>query len=202
MRSWTLAAAAAVCAIGIGGSARAGGNLPLLCLTGCYASGGTTFPSPTDYTVPDDGLLYNWSFWTDSAHPDVLISVQPPNEIFGLELISTGGGGFDTVLGPDPWFTWEQFQKPGFTLVQVRGQPSYNDCAGAPAGKVCGYFSNIWGNGTSITVNTDDLVEIFDASSLAIPEPQTWLMMVGGLFGVGAVTRMLRWHAKSAAASA
>jgi hypothetical protein len=178
-------------ALAFGQSALAAGGPP--CVAGCTASGGSTFlVSNTDYALPDDGLLYNWSFHSDSAHPNVLISVQAPNEIFGLDLISNGDGTFNSVFGPNPFFTWTQFQQPGFTLIQVRGEASYNNCAGAVAGALCGYSSNIWGNGTSILVNTNDRVQIFASSSLAIPEPQTWLMMLAGLFGIGAAMRLSR----------
>lgn len=172
------------------------------CRNSCYADFGTTAPTSTDYTVPDDGLLYDWNFSSDSAHPDVLIHVQPPNEVFGFNLIATGDGAFRFGDESSPWYSWREVQQPGFTLVQVRGQPSFNDCAGASAGQVCGYSSNIWGNGTSITVNTNDPVRIFVTSNLAVPEPHTWLLILSGFLGVGAAVRLERRRRTRAPAQA
>jgi hypothetical protein len=188
-KMWAAVAGAALMALAPGIAAWASGGPPF-CEYGCYAYGGTTFGGRTDYTIPDDGVLYDWSFWSDSAHPDVLISVDPPDETFGLDLISNGDGTYHIDPdGPDPWFTWNVYQQPGSTLVQVRGEPSYNDCGDAPAGALCGYSSNIWGNGTTISVNTHDTVEIFDSARPAIPEPQSWLLMLLGFFGLGTLLR-------------
>jgi hypothetical protein len=147
-----------------------------------------------DYTVPPDGQLYRWDLWTDTDHPDLLINVPHPNETFDTETVSNGDGTFynDGFL-LSPGYTWSETQAPGHTTIYAHNLGSnFNTCSAAsPAGEICAASFNVWGNGTSVTVNSAQMVEIF-FSQTAIPEPATWAMMLTGFFGLGGVLRRRR----------
>jgi hypothetical protein len=183
-------AAAMTAAMMVGGQANA--LILNACAGGCPVQGGALFD--VDYTVAADGQSYRWDLWSDAAHPDVLINLNAPNEAFDVDTISNGDGTFHTdsfLLGAT--FTWNEVVEPGHTTIFTRAlQTDFNHCSPASsAGEVCAAQFNVWGNGSSIWVNTQDPMTVFFSQS-AVPEPATWAMLLLGFFGLGAVLRRRR----------
>jgi hypothetical protein len=149
---------------------------------------GNVGPGFADYTVPTDGLLHEWDIWADN--PSAIISLQSPNELFGLSNISNGDGTFHSGLFAPSWSGFlGETSSPGHLEILLRGPKDFNDCTSStPAGVMCGAQNFIWGNGTQLSVNVQDVVHIWSTDTV-IPEPSAWLLMIVGVFGVGAALR-------------
>lgn len=161
---------------------------------------GQIFPG-VDYTIPSDGVTYRWDFFTDSAHPNAIITLGGPNDVYSTGRVSNGDGtthiDFNT---PAPNYVWNASYAPGHTTIFVGADPSFNNCSGAtPAGVLCGVSNFVFGDSAPLSVDVKDVVTItFSAASVsgfsatAIPEPAAWALMLAGVFGVGAALRQRR----------
>jgi hypothetical protein len=150
-------------------------------------------PFGVDYTVPSDGLTYRWDFFTDSSHPNALISLATPNLVSATEKVSLGNGMTRNVNIDDPAFTWDVVTSdPGHLSILVSAPASYNTCTAATAaGTICGMTYSIFGDNASLGVNVHDAVTISYIAT-AIPEPAAWLLMTAGVFSIGAALRQRR----------
>jgi len=190
MRRMWWAATTMAAAMLVGGQASA--LILNACAGGCPIQGGALFD--VDYTVAADGQSYRWDLWSDASDPNLLITLNAPNEAFDVDTVSNGDGTFHTdsfLLGAT--FAWNEIVQPGHTTIFTRAlQTDFNHCsAGSPAGEVCAAQFNVWGNGSAILVNTQDDVRVF-FSQTALPEPATWAMMLLGFFGLGTALRRRR----------
>lgn len=157
------------------------------CASGCVTDAGSLFN--VDYTVPADGRTYRWELWTDT--PGVLITLSSPNETFDADTVSNGDGTFHSdafLLGAG--FDWDETEAPSHTTIFTRTLMSNFDHCGptSPAGEICAAQFNVWGNGAFVSTDSREDIKIF-FSSVAVPEPATWALMIGGFFGLGAALR-------------
>ena len=192
MRIWGLLTIFATLALG------QGVNAAVLTGTMTTNNSGQIFPG-VNYTVPSDGLTYRWDFFTDSAHPNAIITLGGPNDIFAIDKISNGDGTTHNAFSAtNPNFMWNAIYAPGHTTIFVEADPSFNNCSGAiPAGALCGRTNNVFGDSAALGVNVQDIVTI-TFSATAVPEPAAWALMLTGVFGIGAVLRQRRRMSREA----
>jgi hypothetical protein len=196
MRNWGWVGLVAALALGQAAEAQVLPSVGTVVLT--TDSDGQLFPG-VSYGIPADGVTYRWDLWSDSAHPDAIIYLGAPNDVFGFGEVGNGDG--TTSLGfVEPTYSWDETQAPGHTSILVRAQAPFSNCfAGTPYGVACALWSsNVWGDDAPLSVNVADVVNI-TFSSVAIPEPATWLLMLTGAFGVGAALRLRRRSLRDAA---
>jgi hypothetical protein len=185
MRIWGLIGFIAAMALGSSVHAAA------VCSSGCTTDATGVVFLGANYTVPTTGGLIRWDLWSDAAHPNVLISVASPNDVFGVEKISNGAGGFSSQ-GYVPTFQWTETQLPGHTIIIASAPAPYDNCSGVIAsGVVCGVQGYVWGDNAGVSVNVQDVVRLVGVESV-VPEPTTWLLMLSGLFGLGLALRRAR----------
>lgn len=193
MRIWGLLTIIAALALGQGAEATV--------LTGSMTTNnsGQIFPG-VDYTLPSDGLTYRWDFFTDSAHPNAIITLGGPNDVFAIDKISDGGGATHSAFSAsDPGYIWNVVYAPGHTTIFVGAAPSFNNCSAAtPAGVLCGETNDVFGDSVALGVNVKDIVTISFSQS-AVPEPAAWALMLAGVFSIGAALRQRRHMLRKAA---
>ena len=87
----------------------------------------------------------------------------------------------------------ERDTRPSHTTIYTSSlEADFNHCtASSPAGDICSASFHIWGNGSSIQVDTRNPVTVF-FSQTALPEPSAWALMLTGFLGVGAMLRRRR----------
>lgn len=141
-----------------------------------------------DYTVPTDGHTYKWIFDVTSTDPNASVFLSHPTQVEGF-LVSPNGAGFDYTFTSAFSYTFKETVKPGQTSILVKGPQDFNNCtSGSPLGQVCGAFYNVWGNGTYLELNATSPVTIA-FTALAVPEPETWAMMIVGMGMIGMAKR-------------
>lgn len=163
---------------------------------GCDIPEGITDYGP-DYTVPDDGMTYKWSFVL--SQPEALIFVPSPNQVefFGRKRTATG---FEDLYGMPFGYRFDEMVRPGVTTVFVRAPKGQDTCAQpGPIGEICLRYYRVWSNGASYDyegIQGGFNLKVFVE---AVPEPATWALMLGGFGLVGAAARNRRSGWKRAA---
>jgi hypothetical protein len=168
----------------------------------------------TDYTVPPDGKSWRWEFTLQSVDTNATMFVNKPNEIFSVVKYQNSDGspaqmfgGFHTLSVNIPskialnqedtnyiaslHYNFAEHVLPHYTWIDVNAPANFDHCGDpAYANRICGGNFNIWGNSTGLTFNSTAPGKVFFSSYLlAAPEPAAWALMIGGMFGVGAVLR-------------
>ncbi len=161
------------------------------CTTGCTtdSSGSLTI----DYTVPSDGMTYRWDLYTDPSHPTATITLQSPNDVFGIDNVSNGDGT-TTPNFVIPGYTFNEVVAAGHTIITVWSDANFNNCAGNPAaGTVCSANNSVFGDSVDLKVNADSPVTItFAQTALGVPEPAVWSLMICGFGTLGWALRRRR----------
>ncbi len=141
-----------------------------------------------DYTVPPDGRTYRWLITFTSADPLATIFLDQPTQ---TEIHTTfrSSGGLDYGYDSHPSYLFSPTITPGRTSIRVRAPASFDFCSQpGPDGEICAADVNIWGNGTVLTLNSDEPV-LATFSQTAVPEPATWAMLLIGFGMVGTAIR-------------
>ena len=189
MRSlaWLILAAAVV---SFGPSAQAA--VLSSCATGCLTDSSGALK--VDYTVPSDGLTYRWDLTTDPSHPTATITLQSPNDVFGIDHVSNGDGT-TTMSFESPDFLFNEVIAPGHTTITVWSDADFNNCASNPAkGTICAADNSVFGNGANLKVaGVDSPVTItFAQTAIGVPEPAVWSLLITGFGGLGWALRRRR----------
>jgi hypothetical protein len=152
-------------------------------------------PATYDYTIPDDGQTYKWTFVMEE--PGATFWLSPPNELETFEYRRTATGYEPGPYLPDAPYKFEQTVAPNLTTIFVRvpkGKPFSCNRPG-PIGEICASSYRVWGNATQvITTGLPSDAESFRVRiySEAVPEPATWGLMLVGIAGVGTAIRRRR----------
>jgi len=166
---------------------------PAYAQVGCAAEdGGCDIPPEVtdygpDYTVPDDGQTYKWTFVL--SQPNAFIFVPPPNQVefFGTKRTATG---FEDLYGGEFPYRFDQIIRPGASTVFVWAPKGQNTCSQpGPIGEVCFRYYRVWGNGQTYDYQGIDGEFNLKVFVEAVPEPATWALMLGGFGFVGAFAR-------------
>jgi hypothetical protein len=154
---------------------------------------------PYDYTLPDDGGLYEWVFAFISPDPNATLFVSPPNQINVFTSYNTSGGLVQTfggtIIGVYSFegMTFTETETPGLTKIIYQAPLSYDNCAVSPISATvpCGVEFQVWGNGSFFEDNSTAPVT-GTAIFQALPEPAAWTLMLVGFGGLGAALRRRR----------
>jgi hypothetical protein len=192
MRIWGWATLIAALALGQAAEAQPSTVLPPTGQTKTLTTDSDGWAFPIDYGIPADGVTYRWDLWSDSAHPDAMIYLEGPNDVFGFGEVSNGDGTA-TPQFVAPTYRWDEIEAPGHTTILVQAQAPFSNCfPGTPYGVACALSASyVWADDVALKVDASDPVTI-TFSSVAIPEPATWLLMTAGVFGVGVALRQRR----------
>jgi hypothetical protein len=182
-----LAALAAAAALLAPAAANASGPWLIDCPTGCVLTPDenasfTIFQD--DYTVPDDGHSYLWTFKLVSDDPAATVFLDTPNETDGTTFYGGGGQSFFT-----PPFVFDEHVAPHLTTITVQTGKSFYNCTPAtPVGQVCGKRYDIFGNASALVLHSQ-VPATFYTSAVMVPEPDAWTLMIAGFGAVGAMLR-------------
>jgi hypothetical protein len=163
--------------------------------SGCvihFPDGAENIDFRKDYTIVDDGHTYKWTFTIDQ--PGATVYVPDPNEVQHFLLRKTATG-FQDLSNYDPFpFRFERQRQPGsnvavYFVSAPRGKPFTCDDPTTKVGAICFENYRVWNN--SAVYSFDGISGPFSMriQVLAVPEPATWAMMLGGLGLVGATVR-------------
>ncbi len=162
------------------------------CTTGCLTDASGSLK--VDYTVPSDGLTYRWDLTTDPSHPTATITLQAPNNVFGIDNVSNGNGT-TTLSFAVPNFLFNEVVAPGHTTITVWSDADFNDCASNPAkGTICSADNSVFGNGANLKVAgvSSPVTITFAQTAIGVPEPAVWSLLIGGFGALGLALRRRR----------
>lgn len=151
---------------------------------GCRSLEGDIY---VNYALPDDGIQRTWTLTADD--PAALVTVSESFQVDGLALYKTATGIDAQIFDFD--FTFEQTTLPGITTIKVLAPKSFDNCGNALVGELCGRLYYVFGNpGRIIVQSSREFVFVRFAEAVsAVPEPQTWAMVITGFGALGAFAR-------------
>lgn len=163
---------------------------------GCRSLGGEIY---VNYALPDDGIERIWTLTADD--PDALVTVDESFQVDGFALYKTATGVDSQFFDFD--FTFEQTTRPGITTIKVLAPKSFDNCANASLGELCGRLHYVFGNPGRISVQSSrEIVFVRFAEAVsAVPEPEAWAMVITGFGALGAFARRRGRHLPSGASA-
>jgi len=161
----------------------------------CDTSAGCLVPLPEDandlsigfdWTVPDDGVTYKWTFTIDQ--PGATVFVPGGNQVELFKYLKTPTGIEDAYDDSVP-YRFERVYALGSNVTTYfvhapKGKPY--TCDTAAVGEICFLYYQVWNNGQPFSWSGTQGPFNMRISVAAVPEPTAWAMMVAGfgLFGV------------------
>jgi hypothetical protein len=160
------------------------------CTAGCPTNSSGTLQ--VDYTIPADGQEYRWDLFSDASHPNAMIVLQSPNDVFSLVNTSNGDGTTSSSMTFPNDFHWNEITAPGHTIITIWAPANFNFCSSnPPAGTQCSATNNVFGDTVLLNAHVTG-VDTITFTSVPVPEPATWSLMIGGFVAIGWALRRRR----------
>jgi hypothetical protein len=143
-----------------------------------------------DWTIPDDGMTYKWTFTVDQPGAVVFVPSANQVEFYGYRKTATG---LEDLTSFDSFpYRFEGFHEDGSNVTTYfvhapKGTP--DSCATAAVGDICYRYYRVWNNGQPFQWGGTHGPFNMRISVQAVPEPATWALMIGGFAVAGATVR-------------
>jgi hypothetical protein len=147
-----------------------------------------------DWTIPDDGVTYKWTFAIDQ--PGATVFVPGGNQVEFFESVKTPTGTNDIYASGDTFpYRFERVYEQGSNITTYfvhapKGKP--DTCDTAAVGEICFLHYQVWNNGQPYSWSGTQGPFTMRISVLAVPEPASWAMMIAGFGLFGAWMRRVR----------
>jgi hypothetical protein len=137
-----------------------------------------------DWTIPDDGVTYKWTFTIDQAGATVFVPGANQVEYFRSRKTATGTD--DTYASDNFAYRFDRVHNEGSNVTSYfvhapKGIPY--SCDTAAIGETCFLYYRVWNNGQPYSWSGTEGPFKMRISVQAVPEPAAWAMMIAG-FGL------------------
>jgi hypothetical protein len=146
-----------------------------------------------DWTIPDDGVTYKWTFTVDQ--PGAKVYVPGANQVEFYSARKTATGVEDAFSFESFPYRFDGFHEAGSNVTTYfvhapKGKPY--TCGTAAVGEVCFLYYRVWNNGQAFQWDGTSGPFNMRIAVQAVPEPATWALMIAGFGVAGAAARRRR----------